>query len=190
MEAARRLNLDYGEGLIKNRYVGRTFIMPDQDARERSVKRKLNANPAVLKGRRILLIDDSIVRGTTMRKIIDLCREAGAAKVYVASASPPVRYPNVYGVDLPTREEFVAADLDVDEICEELGADGLIYQTLEDLRACGRELNGEIATFEDSVFSGQYLDASIDADYLEGLASARGAGREVQRRLPLKVAAG
>lgn len=185
MEVARRLGLDYGEGLIKNRYVGRTFIMPSQEARERSVKRKLNANPAVLKDRRILLIDDSIVRGTTMRKIIDLCRDAGAAKVYVASASPPVRFPNVYGVDLPTREEFVAADLKVDDICAELGADGLIYQSLEDLRACGYELNPHISTFEDSVFSGAYLDDSVDGDYLAGVAAQRGAGREVQRRLPL-----
>lgn len=187
MEAARRLNLDYGEGLIKNRYVGRTFIMPNQDAREKSVKRKLNANPAVLKGRNILLIDDSIVRGTTMRKIIDLCRSAGSTKVYVASASPPVRYPNIYGVDLPTRQEFVAADLEVSEICEELGADGLLYQSLEDLRACGHELNPNIDGFEDSVFSGTYLEAQVDAAYLEDLAQNRGAGREVQRRLPLKV---
>lgn len=185
MEVARRMGIDYGEGLIKNRYVGRTFIMPDQQARERSVKRKLNANPAVLKGRKILLIDDSIVRGTTMRKIVDLCREAGASKVYVASASPPVRHPNVYGVDLPSRDEFVAADLPVDAICEELCADGLIYQTLSDLRACGTELNPEVDDFEDSVFSGNYVAGSLSDNYLEALAKGRGAGRGVQRRLPL-----
>ena len=187
MEAARCLSLDYGEGLIKNRYVGRTFIMPDQDARERSVRRKLNANPAVLKGRNILLVDDSIVRGTTMRKIIDLCRQAGATRVYVASASPPLRYPNVYGVDLPTRDEFVASGLNLEEICEELGADGLLYQSLDDLRACGQELNPAIEAFEDSVFSGAYLDASVDDIYLQNLAKARGARRAVQRRLPLAV---
>ena len=188
MEAGRQLNIDYGEGLIKNRYVGRTFIMPTQDAREKSVRRKLNANPAVLQGRNVLLIDDSIVRGTTMRKIVELCRTGGATKVYVASASPPVRYPNVYGVDLPTREEFVAADLTIEEIRQELGADGLLYQTLEDLVACGQELNPDLAGFEDSVFSGTYLHDGINAEYLEGLANqGRGAARTVQRRLPLTV---
>ena len=186
MEAARQLSIDYGEGLIKNRYVGRTFIMPTQDAREKSVRRKLNANPAVLKGRKILLIDDSIVRGTTMRKIINLCRNAGATHVYVASASPPVRFPNVYGVDLPTVEEFVAADLEIADIGAELGADGLLYQTLEDLIACGRELNPALEGFEDSVFSGIYLHKGVDAAYLSGLATqGRGARRSVQRRLPL-----
>ena len=188
LEAARRLNLDYGEGLIKNRYVGRTFLMPSQDAREKSVKRKLNANPAVLKGRNILLIDDSIVRGTTMRKIIDLCRNAGATKVYVASASPPVRYPSIYGVDLPTQQEFVAANLKIAEICDELDADGLLYQSLEDLLACGQELNPTIQGFEDSVFSGSYIGAEVDAAYLKDLAQNRGAGRSVQRRLPLNAA--
>ena len=186
MEAGRQLNIDYGEGLIKNRYVGRTFIMPTQDAREKSVRRKLNANPAVLKGRNVLLIDDSIVRGTTMRKIIDLCRTGGASKVYVASASPPVRYPNVYGVDLPTCDEFVADTLSIAEIREELGADGLIYQSLEDLTACGHELSATFEGFEDSVFSGTYLHAGVDRAYLEGLANqGRGAARSVQRRLPL-----
>ncbi len=190
MEVARRLGVDYGEGLIKNRYVGRTFLMPDQVSREKSVKRKLNANPAVLKDRRILLIDDSIVRGTTMRKIIYLCRAAGARRVYVASASPPVRHPNVYGVDLPSRHEFVAAYLTEAEICEELDADGLIYQTLADLRACGSELNPAIGDFEDSVFSENYLPGSVDAAYLQELQTGRGAGRQVQGRLRLQIPQG
>eukprot|EP00798_Chlamydomonas_sp_ICE-L_P028271 gene28271-31376_t len=137
MQMAADLALLHREGLVKNRYVGRTFIMPDQRLREMSVRRKLNAMPTVFKGKNVLLVDDSIVRGTTMSQIVDMVRKAGAAKVYLCSASPPVIHANVYGVDLPNKKEFVANGLTVEQICGVLGADGLIYQTVEDLIAAG-----------------------------------------------------
>ncbi|KAK9789949.1 hypothetical protein WJX73_008712 [Symbiochloris irregularis] len=163
------LGLPYREGLVKNRYVGRTFIMPDQRIRELSVRRKLNAMPTVFAGKNVLLVDDSIVRGTTMRQIVGMVRKAGAKKVYLASASPPVRWPNVYGVDMPTRKEFVACDLDENQICQVLGADGLLYQTLEDLLSVGQELNPAVRNFEASCFTGKYITAGVDSDYLAGL---------------------
>ncbi|KAL4528592.1 hypothetical protein Ndes2437A_g03152 [Nannochloris sp. 'desiccata'] len=126
--------------------------MPDQRLREMSVRRKLNAMPAVLSGKNVLLVDDSIVRGTTMSQIVDMVRKAGAAKVYLASSAPPVRYPNVYGVDMPSRQEFVAHGLTEDEICTTLGADGLVYQSVEDLIGVGKELNPTIQNFDDSCF--------------------------------------
>ncbi|GFH22991.1 glutamine phosphoribosylpyrophosphate amidotransferase, partial [Haematococcus lacustris] len=145
-----------GEGLVKNRYVGRTFIMPNQRLREMSVRRKLNAMPTVFEGKRVLLVDDSIVRGTTMSQIVNMVRNAGAAKVYLASSAPPVRYPNVYGVDMPNRKEFVAHELSEEQICEVLGADGLIYQRVEDLIEVGSEMNPDIHEFDDSCFTGKY----------------------------------
>lgn len=178
IQIASELALPYREGLVKNRYVGRTFIMPDQKLREMSVRRKLNAMPAVFEGKSVLLVDDSIVRGTTMSQIVDMVRRAGARKVYLASASPPVKYPNVYGVDMPNRKEFVAHGLDEEEICKVLGADGLIYQRVEDLFRVGRELNPVVEHFEASCFTGTYVTGDISEDYLSKLEnSGRGALR-------------
>lgn len=181
IEIAAAMNKPYREGLVKNRYVGRTFIMPNQRLREMSVRRKLNAMSAVFRGRDVLLVDDSIVRGTTMRQIVEMVRRAGARKVYLASASPPVRYPNVYGVDMPNRKEFVANGLTEEQICQELGADGLIYQSLEDLVQSGHELNPHIKTFDTSCFDCSYVTGDVDDAYLENLESGgRGKGREVK----------
>jgi amidophosphoribosyltransferase len=178
IQISSELQLPYREGLVKNRYVGRTFIMPDQRLREMSVRRKLNAMPAVLAGKNILLVDDSIVRGTTMNQIVDMVRKAGAAKVYLASSAPPVRYPNVYGVDMPSRQEFVAHGLTEDEICTALGADGLIYQSVEDLISVGKELNPTIQNFDDSCFTGKYVTGDINEAYLRNLEeSGRGKSR-------------
>jgi len=178
IQIAADLGIPYREGLVKNRYVGRTFIMPDQRLREMSVRRKLNAMPVVFEGKNVLLIDDSIVRGTTMSQIVSMVRNAGARKVYLASSAPPVRYPNVYGVDMPTRKEFVAHGLTEQQICEVLGADGLIYQTVEDLIECGHSLNPEIDHFDASCFDGRYVTGDIDDEYLARLeAQGRGAGR-------------
>eukprot|EP00891_Asterochloris_glomerata_P004861 jgi/Astpho2/4861/fgenesh1_pm.00069_%23_6_t len=169
IQISAELGLPYREGLVKNRYVGRTFIMPDQRTRELSVRRKLNAMPAVFEGKSVLLVDDSIVRGTTMSQIVDMVRKAGAKKVYLASASPPVRFPNVYGVDMPTRKEFVAADLTEPEICQVLHADGLLYQSIQDLFAVAQELNPNVKQFEASCFTGQYVTGDIEQEYLLAL---------------------
>jgi amidophosphoribosyltransferase len=178
IQISSELQLPYREGLVKNRYVGRTFIMPDQRLREMSVRRKLNAMPAVLSGKNVLLVDDSIVRGTTMNQIVDMVRKAGAAKVYLASSAPPVRYPNVYGVDMPSRQEFVAHGLTEDEICTTLGADGLVYQSVEDLIGVGKELNPTIQNFDDSCFTGKYVTGDINEAYLRNLEeSGRGKSR-------------
>jgi len=178
IQVSAELNLPYREGLVKNRYVGRTFIMPDQRMREMSVRRKLNAMPAVFEGRNVLLIDDSIVRGTTMAQIVDMVRRAGAKKVYLASASPPVKYPNVYGVDMPSKKEFVADGLDEDQVCEVLGADGLVYQDVSDLIEVGKEQNPNIREFDAACFTGRYVTGDIDDEYLEELEnSGRGANR-------------
>lgn len=178
IEIANYLKLPYREGLVKNRYVGRTFIMPDQRMREFSVRRKLNAMPSVFKGQNVLLIDDSIVRGTTMRQIVTMVRQAGAKKVYLASASPPVRHPNVYGVDIPSQVELVAYNRSINEICEHLNADWLIYQTIEDLIEAGKKLNSDIPRFDASCFDGDYVTEDVDALYLENLFnSGRGKGK-------------
>jgi len=169
IQISAELGLPYREGLVKNRYVGRTFIMPDQRTRELSVRRKLNAMPAVFAGKNVLLVDDSIVRGTTMSQIVEMVRRAGAKRVYLASASPPVRHPNVYGVDMPTRTEFVACDLTEEEIRSVLGADGLLYQDLEDMLGVAREMNPSITNFEDSCFSGHYVTRDVNSEYLEVL---------------------
>lgn len=144
-----------------------------------SVKRKLNAMSAVFKGRNVLLVDDSIVRGTTMRQIVQMVRNTGAKSVYLASTSPPVRYPNVYGVDMPSRKEFVANGLEEHEVCEALSADGLLYQTVEDLLQVGMELNPSVDRFEASCFDGVYVDGSVTDEYLEALETGgRGKDRE------------
>lgn len=169
MQLAAALQLEYREGFIKNRYVGRTFIMPGQAVRKKSVRQKLNAIAQEFRGKNVLLVDDSIVRGTTSREIIDMAREAGARKVFFASAAPPVRFPNVYGIDMPTRAELIAHGRNEAEIARLLGADALIYQDLEALQQALRETQPAIRSFEDSCFSGSYLTGDIDQAYLEQL---------------------
>ena len=156
-ELAKHAGLPFQEAFVKNRYVGRTFIMPDQSIRENAVKLKLNPIPNVFEGKNVLLVDDSIVRGTTMIQVVKMARMAGARKVYIASASPPVRYPNVYGIDIPNKTELVANGLSQDEICTVLGADGVLYQTVEDMVAIGKKLNPRIIEFETSCFDGNYI---------------------------------
>lgn len=177
IELASALDLPYREGLVKNRYVGRTFIMADQRMREMSVRRKLNAMRSVFNGKNVLLVDDSIVRGTTMTQIVKMCRDAGATKVYLASASPPVKHPNVYGVDMPNREEFVAHNRTAQDVEDLLGADGLIYQTLDDLLQAGRGMNANISRFDASCFDADYVTGDIDEEYLAALASDGGRGK-------------
>jgi len=175
MELSVNLGVKFREGLIKNRYIGRTFIMPEQAARKKSVKQKLNPIPLEFQGKNVLLVDDSIVRGTTSREIVMMARQAGARKVYFASASPPIRYPNVYGIDMPSRDELVAHDKTEAEICEEIGADKLIYQNLEDLIAAVIPTDEPDAgrTFDCSVFNGEYVTNDIDTNYLAQIHARR-----------------
>lgn len=167
LQIAQELNIPYRQGYVKNRYIGRTFIMPGQTQRKKSVKRKLNAINQEFKGKNVLLIDDSIVRGTTSKQIIDMAREAGAKKVYFASASPEIRFPNVYGIDMPSATELIAHGHDVDSICEIIGADGLIFQSLPDLIEAVRSENPDITHFETSVFDGNYVTNDINQEYLD-----------------------
>ena len=179
MQLAARLNLDYREGLIKNRYVGRTFIMPGQAVRRKSVRQKLNAIGMEFKGKNVLLVDDSIVRGTTSREIVDMARAAGANKVYFASAAPPVRFPNVYGIDMPTQSELIATGRSDEEIARAIGADSLIYQDLADMQQSVRDLNPKMKRFEASCFDGEYVTGDITAEYLARLGQSRSeAGQE------------
>ncbi|KPD12515.1 amidophosphoribosyltransferase [Phaeobacter sp. 11ANDIMAR09] len=180
LEVANSMGIRYREGLVKNRYIGRTFIMPGQAERQKSVRRKLNAIPLEMKGLNILLIDDSIVRGNTIQKIVQMCRDAGAKKVYIASASPPVKYPNVYGIDMPTKHELIADGRSTEEIRQELGADALIYQRLEDLVWAAHEGNKEIDTFDCSCFNGEYVTGSVTDDYLESLESSGRVSKKIQ----------
>jgi len=165
---AYELNVKYREGFIKNRYIGRTFIMPGQEQRQRSVKQKLNVIDLEFRDKNVLLVDDSIVRGTTSRQIIQMARDAGARKVYFASASPPVRYPNIYGIDMPATSELVASGRDEKQIEQELGADRLIYQELDDLIDTCRQGNTDITRFDTSCFSGEYV-TGVEDGYLEEL---------------------
>ena len=173
IQVAHHLGAKYREGFIKNRYIGRTFIMPGQQIRKRSVRQKLNAIGLEFRGKSVLLVDDSIVRGTTSGQIIQMAREAGATSVYFASAAPPVRYPNVYGIDMPAANELIAYDRTEDEVCKAIGADRLFYLDLEDLRAAGSEGNPDIGSFEDSVFSGSYVTGDVDTAYLNELQAHR-----------------
>ncbi len=173
MQLAARLNLDYREGLIKNRYVGRTFIMPGQAVRRKSVRQKLNAIGMEFKGKNVLLVDDSIVRGTTSREIVDMARAAGANKVYFASAAPPVRFPNVYGIDMPTQSELIATGRSDEEIARAIGADSLIYQDLHDMQQAVRDINPKLSRFEASCFDGEYVTGDITAEYLARLGQSR-----------------
>lgn len=173
MQLAQRLCIPYREGFVKNRYIGRTFIMPGQSVRKKSVRQKLNTVAQEFKGQRVLLVDDSIVRGTTSREIVEMARAAGALKVYFASAAPPVRYPNVYGIDMPTRGELIASGRSEAEIAREIGADALIYQDLEALKASVREINPRLSTFDCSCFDGNYITGDITEDYLNAIEQAR-----------------
>jgi amidophosphoribosyltransferase len=173
MELARELNLPYREGFVKNRYIGRTFIMPGKASRKKSVRQKLNAIAQEFKGKNVMLVDDSIVRGTTSREIIQMAREAGAKKVYFASASPPVRHANVYGIDMPTRAELIAAFRSDDEICAEIGADALIYQDIAALKEAVHAVNPAVTQFETSCFDGHYVTGDVTAAYLQNMEDER-----------------
>ena len=173
MQLAQRLGIPYREGFVKNRYIGRTFIMPGQSIRKRSVRQKLNTVAQEFRGKRVLLVDDSIVRGTTCREIVEMARAAGALKVYFASAAPPVRFPNVYGIDMPTRSELIATGRSEEEISREIGADALVYQELSALKASVRELNPELVAFDCSCFDGQYVTGEVTPEYLDTIERAR-----------------
>jgi len=173
MELAYHLGVKFREGFIKNRYIGRTFIMPGQKMRKRSVRRKLNPIDIEFKGKNVLLVDDSIVRGTTSQQIIQMAREAGASKVYIASAAPPVRYQNVYGIDMPAAEELVAHNRTEKEIADYIGADWLIYQDLEDLIDAVQKGNRAIKEFDCSCFTGEYVTRTIDDEYLAKVSHGR-----------------
>ena len=168
-EVAKKLGLPYREGFVKNRYIGRTFIMPKQEMRRKSVKRKLNPITMEFEGKNVLLVDDSIVRGTTSKQIVEMAREAGAKKVFFASAAPPVRFQNVYGIDMAATTELIAHQKDEGQIAEYIGADWLVYQNLEDLISSAKEGNKEIENFETSIFDGEYLDDQVSSDYLKNL---------------------
>ncbi len=179
---AHNLGVKFREGLVKNRYIGRTFIMPGQQQRKKSVRQKLNTIELEFKGKNVLLVDDSIVRGTTCQQIIQMARDAGAAKVYFASAAPAVKYPNVYGIDMPTSKELIAYNRTDTEICREIGADWLIYQDLEDLIAASAEGNQNIEQFDCSVFTGVYVTNDVNKDYLRKLDAARNDAARAKRK--------
>ena len=173
LQMAHRLGVKFREGFIKNRYIGRTFIMPGQTMRKKSVRQKLNPIDLEFRGKNVMLVDDSIVRGTTCKEIVQMARDAGARKVYFASAAPPVRYPNVYGIDMPSAKELIAHDRTVEEIRELIGADWLLYQNLEDLITSVSDVNSDIDGWECSVFTGEYVTGDIDRTYLDRLDSQR-----------------
>jgi amidophosphoribosyltransferase len=196
LQLANRLNLDYREGFIKNRYVGRTFIMPGQSVRRKSVRQKLNAMSIEFRGKNVLLVDDSIVRGTTSHEIVQMAREAGANKVYFASAAPPVRFPNVYGIDMPTRAELIASGRDDEQIRLAIGADALVYQEVDAMKASVRAVGPHLKEFEASCFDGIYVTGDITPEYLDRIEAARLAqiiagddpGQRAQMNLQFSVA--
>ena len=173
MSLAESLGVPYREGFIKNRYIGRTFIMPGQAVRKKSVRQKLSPVSLEFKDKVVCLVDDSIVRGTTCSQIIEMARDAGARKVYFCSAAPAVRFPNVYGIDMPTSEELVAFNRTDEEVAKVINADWLVYQDLHDLVECSRAGNRQIESFECSVFDGKYVTGDIDAAYMEKVAASR-----------------
>jgi amidophosphoribosyltransferase len=178
LQVGLALGLDYREGFIKNRYIGRTFIMPGQALRKKSGRQKLNPIGIEFKGKNVLLVDDSIVRGTTSQQIVQMARDAGATKVYFASAAPPVRFPNVYGIDMPSRDELLATGRSDEEICKEIGADALIYQDLDALVDDIKQSNPKIKDFDCSCFDGKYVTGDISEAYLSKIESARGDGQK------------
>jgi amidophosphoribosyltransferase len=194
LQLAQRLGIKYREGFTKSRYIGRTFIMPGQEMRERSVRHKLNAIDLEFRGKNVLLVDDSIVRGTTSAQIIELAREAGARKVYFASAAPPVRFPNVYGIDMPAASELVASGRSLEDVRRFIGADWLVYQDLEDLVAACRHDDAAICEFDTSCFSGDYVTGDVTREYLDRLQLERSdeakARRRDEVRTPLRVVTG
>jgi amidophosphoribosyltransferase len=173
MQMALKLGLEYREGFIKNRYIGRTFIMPGQAVRKKSVRQKLNPIGVEFKGKNVLIVDDSIVRGTTSNQIVEMARESGANKVIFASAAPPVRFPNVYGIDMPTRHELIASGRDDEQIRAAIGADVLIYQDIDDMKKAINEPGSRIERFEASCFDGEYLTGEVTPEYLDRLEHAR-----------------
>ncbi|PMH40578.1 amidophosphoribosyltransferase [Vibrio sp. 10N.286.49.B3] len=181
LEIAQAIDKPYRQGFVKNRYVGRTFIMPGQQQRKKSVRRKLNAIRSEFKDKNVLLVDDSIVRGTTSEQIIEMARDAGAKKVYMVSAAPEVRFPNVYGIDMPSASELIAHGRDNTTICKAIGADELIFQTIDDLVTAVGAGNPEIKGFDASVFNGQYVTGDIDQKYLDFLDSLRSDDAKLQR---------
>ena len=178
LQLAAGLGVSYREGFVKNRYIGRTFIMPGQAVRRRSVRQKLNPMAMEFAGKNVLLVDDSIVRGTTSREIVQMARESGARKVFFASAAPPVRFPNVYGIDMPTRAELIAAHRSEEEVAREIGADALIYQDLAALKDAVRRCNPKLTSFETSCFDGHYITGDITTDYLRSIELSRSAARD------------
>ena len=173
MQLAQKLGKPYREGFVKNRYVGRTFIMPGQGVRKKSVRQKLNAISLEFKGRNVLLVDDSIVRGTTSKEIVQMAREAGANKVYLASAAPPVRFPNVYGIDMPTKSELVAHGRSIEEVRQIIGCDALIYQDVDAMKKVVGKLNPAIAGFEASCFDGHYITGDVSAEDFAAIQNQR-----------------
>ncbi|MBD1564078.1 amidophosphoribosyltransferase [Vibrio sp. S12_S33] len=188
LQIAQAIDIPYRQGFVKNRYVGRTFIMPGQQQRKKSVRRKLNAIRSEFKGKNVLLVDDSIVRGTTSEQIIEMARDSGANKVYMVSAAPEIRFPNVYGIDMPSANELIAHGRDTDEICKQIGADALIFQTIEDLVEAVGLGNQDIAKFEASVFNGEYVTGDIDQQYLDYLESMRNDDSKTVREMQQDLA--
>jgi len=182
LELANRLGIKYREGFVKNRYIGRTFIMPGQSQRRKSVRQKLNAIELEFKDKNVLLVDDSIVRGTTCKQIIQMARDAGANKVYFASAAPAIRYPNVYGIDMPAASELIANGKTEKQVEEMIGADWLVYQDLDDLIESAREGNPAITQYECSVFNGEYVTGDVDEMYLKRLEIARNDDAKAQKK--------
>src|SRR5213595_2682408 len=178
LQLAAGLGVPYREGFVKNRYIGRTFIMPGQSIRRKSVRQKLNPISMEFAGKNVLLVDDSIVRGTTSREIVQMARESGARKVFFASAAPPVRFPNVYGIDMPTRAELIAAHRSEDEVGVEIGADALIYQDLNELKDAVHSTNPKLTSFETSCFDGVYITGDVTKDYLHAIETRRDAERD------------
>lgn len=176
LQLANHLGVNFREGFVKNRYVGRTFIMPGQQLRRKSVRQKLNAMAVEFKGKNVLLVDDSIVRGTTSREIVQMAREAGANKIYFASAAPPVRFPNVYGIDMPTRQELIATGRSEDEIGHEIGADHIVFQNLDALKHDVSKLKPALTNFETSCFDGNYITGDITPEYLNNIELLRNSG--------------
>jgi amidophosphoribosyltransferase len=183
LEVATKLGKPYREGFIKNRYIGRTFIMPGQELRKKSVRQKLNAMPIEFQGKNVLIVDDSIVRGTTSREIVQMARESGAKRVFFASAAPPVRFPNVYGIDMPSRGELIATGRTTEEIAALIGADAVIYQDLEALVDDVRRLNPAIKQFDCSCFDGVYVTGDVSQEYLDGIETGRRDGESTDTRL-------
>ncbi|MFQ6037914.1 MAG: amidophosphoribosyltransferase [Candidatus Aminicenantales bacterium] len=185
IEIARTLNLRYREALVKNRYLGRTFIMPADQKRKSSVRQKLNPIPSELRGKNVLLVDDSIVRGNTSRAIIDLVRECGAKKVYFGSYSPPLRYPCVYGIDMQTKTEFVARNATLDQIAKKIGADKVIYQPLESLKKAVHLGNKKITQFCGACFDGEYPTGDVKPDVLAAIERERKLIQKTQLELEI-----